>query len=172
MAAYSASGCLSGAASAKACIALHAASAFNSRGKIDDVDAEAPRIGELRHQAEIGDGRHLAEAERAGLVRRSASRKPSAPRGWPRPPIPSPCPRPRRARAAAPALSNSARDGYRRRSPARRRGPSPAATRSIGSSGGVGWVSSSHSMMASDCVSTPPSSSSSVGTSPCGLRAR
>ena len=43
---------------------------------------------------------------------------------------------------------------------------------SKGNSGGVGWVSSSHSMMASDWVSTPPSPSSSVGTSPCGLSAR
>ena len=43
---------------------------------------------------------------------------------------------------------------------------------SFGSNGGLGWVSSSHSMMASDWVSTVPSSPSSVGTSPYGLIAR
>ncbi len=41
-----------------------------------------------------------------------------------------------------------------------------------GSSAGVGWVSSSHSMIASDWVSTSPPGSSNAGTSPCGLRAR
>ena len=33
-----------------------------------DIDTEAPCIGKLRHQTEIGDGRPVAEAERAGLI--------------------------------------------------------------------------------------------------------
>ena len=45
-------------------------------------------------------------------------------------------------------------------------------TGSAGSSGGAGKASSSHSTMASDWVSTVPSSSSSAGTRPCGLSAK
>ena len=41
-----------------------------------------------------------------------------------------------------------------------------------GSSGGLGLVSSSHSMIASDWVRIAPASLSNVGTSPCGLMAR
>ena len=44
-----------------------------------DIDAEAPRIGKLRHQAEIGDGRRCAEAERARLRPRSAFRRRASP---------------------------------------------------------------------------------------------
>jgi hypothetical protein len=43
---------------------------------------------------------------------------------------------------------------------------------SAGSNGGVGKVSSSHSMIASDWVRTVPSVRISAGTKPCGFNVR
>jgi hypothetical protein len=41
---------------------------FQQARKRVEIDAKSPRIGKLRHQAKIGHGRRLAEAERAGLA--------------------------------------------------------------------------------------------------------
>ena len=67
--AYSASGCLSGAASANAFISLAAASAFSRRGKADTSTPKRralPSCGTRQRSASVG---LVAEAERAGLAR-------------------------------------------------------------------------------------------------------
>jgi len=128
-------------------------------------------LASLRHQTKIGDGRRRAKAERAGLVGNQgfASGETLAV---------GPCRPPRhllfgQAELAQPRqhfkiLHRMDIAGERHRKGANL----GAAQRILWQQRRFGWVSSSHSMIASDWVRIAPASFSSVGTSPCGLIAR
>ena len=141
-------------------------------GKSRDVDPEPPGVGELGHETDIGERRLAPKQNGPGSAATSLSQasSPSAFAAF----------RPAchlflgYAERTQPGehLQILAPGECRRRWRRRRRARAHAGKGPFGSSGGFGWVSSSHSMIASDWVSTRPSSVSSVGSKPCGLSAR
>ena len=135
-------------------MACAAASALQQPRIGRDIDAEAPRVEKLRHQAEIGDGRRRRRSRTGRAHRRSGLRRPQGPRGWPRPPSPSPAPRAGRAARSRASTFRFCTGWMSQATRLRERAHLGAAQRILWQQRpAAGWVSSSHSMMASDWVS-------------------